>query len=60
MLFRSNFEKFIVTPSGEVHRFRPQVEPDAPEILSLIESSLHHPADERPDGPPTTQGASSR
>jgi glutathione peroxidase len=55
-----NFEKFIVTPSGEVHRFRPQVEPDAPEILSLIESSLHHPADERPDGPPTTQGASSR
>jgi glutathione peroxidase len=35
-----NFEKFIVTPSGEVHRFRPTVEPDAPEILALIESSL--------------------
>ena len=35
-----NFEKFIVTPAGEVHRFRPTVEPDAPEILDLIESSL--------------------
>jgi glutathione peroxidase len=35
-----NFEKFIVTPAGEVHRFRPTVEPDAPEILMLIESCL--------------------
>ncbi len=35
-----NFEKFIVTPAGEVHRFRPRVEPDAPEILDLIEASL--------------------
>jgi glutathione peroxidase len=35
-----NFEKFIVTPAGEVHRFRPRVEPDAPEILNLIERSL--------------------
>ena len=35
-----NFEKFVVTPAGEVHRFRPTVEPDAPEILDLIESSL--------------------
>ncbi|WP_426520043.1 glutathione peroxidase [Diaminobutyricibacter sp. McL0618] len=35
-----NFEKFIVTPTGEVHRFRPQVEPDSPEILQLIEASL--------------------
>jgi glutathione peroxidase len=35
-----NFEKFVVTPSGEVHRFRPKVEPDAPEILELIETSL--------------------
>ena len=35
-----NFEKFIVTPTGEVHRFRPKVEPDAPEILGLIETSL--------------------
>ncbi|MEP6478701.1 MAG: glutathione peroxidase [Rhodoglobus sp.] len=35
-----NFEKFVVTPDGQVHRFRPTVEPDAPEIVSLIESSL--------------------
>jgi glutathione peroxidase len=35
-----NFEKFVVTPDGVVHRFRPTTEPDAPEIVSLIESSL--------------------
>ncbi len=35
-----NFEKFVVTPDGEVHRFRPTVEPDAPEIVELIEASL--------------------
>jgi glutathione peroxidase len=35
-----NFEKFVVTPSGEVHRFRPKVEPDDPQILELIETSL--------------------
>lgn len=35
-----NFEKFVITPNGDVHRFRPQTEPDAPEIVSLIESSL--------------------
>jgi glutathione peroxidase len=35
-----NFEKFVVTRSGEVHRFRPKVEPDAPEIVALIEASL--------------------
>jgi glutathione peroxidase len=35
-----NFEKFVITPDGEVHRFRPPVEPDAPEIVELIESSL--------------------
>jgi len=38
-----NFEKFVVTPAGEVHRFRPTVQPDAPEIVALIEASL--PAD---------------
>jgi glutathione peroxidase len=37
---RWNFEKFVVTPAGQVHRFRPKVEPDAPEILDLIEASL--------------------
>jgi glutathione peroxidase len=35
-----NFEKFVITPGGEVHRFRPKTEPDAPEIVGLIESSL--------------------
>ena len=55
-----NFEKFVVTPAGEVHRFRPQVEPDAPEILHLIESCLGHPTQERPDGPSTAQDTSSR
>ncbi len=35
-----NFEKFVITPSGEVHRFRPRTEPDVPEIIDLIESSL--------------------
>jgi glutathione peroxidase len=35
-----NFEKFVITPGGQVHRFRPTTEPDAPEIIELIESSL--------------------
>jgi glutathione peroxidase len=35
-----NFEKFVVTPAGEIHRFRPTVEPDAPEIVELIEAAL--------------------
>jgi glutathione peroxidase len=35
-----NFEKFLVTPNGSVHRFRPRTEPDAPEIVDLIEASL--------------------
>jgi glutathione peroxidase len=35
-----NFEKFVITPDGVVHRFRPKTEPDAPEIVGLIEASL--------------------
>jgi len=35
-----NFEKFLVTPSGEVRRFRPKTRPDAPEIIQAIESAL--------------------
>ena len=35
-----NFEKFLVLPSGEVHRFRPNIVPDAPEIISVIEANL--------------------
>ena len=35
-----NFEKFLVLPSGEIHRFRPTVKPDATEIVSLIEANI--------------------
>lgn len=35
-----NFEKFVVLPGGEVRRFRPDVLPDAPEIVALIEANL--------------------
>jgi glutathione peroxidase len=35
-----NFEKFVITPDGAVHRFRPTVQPDAPEIVALIEGAL--------------------
>lgn len=35
-----NFEKFLVLPDGEVHRFRPATVPDAPEIVALIEKNL--------------------
>lgn len=35
-----NFEKFLVLPDGTVKRFRPRQKPDAPEIVSAIESAL--------------------
>jgi glutathione peroxidase len=35
-----NFEKFVILPSGQVHRFRPTVKPDAADIISLIETNL--------------------
>ncbi|HEX5858910.1 MAG TPA: glutathione peroxidase [Microbacterium sp.] len=35
-----NFEKFLVLPSGEIHRFRPQTKPDDPAIVGLIEANL--------------------
>jgi len=35
-----NFEKFVVLPGGEVVRFRPQVQPDDPKIVALIERGL--------------------
>jgi glutathione peroxidase len=35
-----NFEKFLILPNGQVHRFRPTVKPDAAEIVSLIEANL--------------------
>jgi glutathione peroxidase len=35
-----NFEKFLVTPDGEVHRFRPKTVPDDPAVISAIEAGL--------------------
>ena len=35
-----NFEKFLVTADGTVHRFRPTVEPDAPQVIEAIEAAL--------------------
>jgi glutathione peroxidase len=36
-----NFEKFLIAPSGEVvGRFRPKVEPGAPELIDAIEDVL--------------------
>jgi glutathione peroxidase len=35
-----NFEKFVITPAGEVHRFRPKTLPDAPEVIAVIEAAL--------------------
>lgn len=40
---RWNFEKFLVMPSGEVKRFRPQTEPDDPAIIAAIEENLPGP-----------------
>jgi glutathione peroxidase len=38
---RWNFEKFLISPQGEVvGRFAPQVEPEAPELVSAIEGQL--------------------
>ena len=38
-----NFEKFLVTADGTVHRFRPQTRPDAPEVVAAIEAGLPQP-----------------
>ena len=36
-----NFEKFLVSPEGEiVRRFRPMVDPEAPEVIDAIEAML--------------------
>lgn len=35
-----NFEKFVITPAGAVHRFRPTVVPTDPAIVSVIEENL--------------------
>lgn len=35
-----NFEKFLVLPNGEIHRFRPTTKPDDQAIVALIEANL--------------------
>lgn len=35
-----NFEKFLITPSGSVSRFRSKVEPESDELLAAIEAAL--------------------
>jgi glutathione peroxidase len=35
-----NFEKFVISPTGEVSRFRPKVQPDAPGVIAAIERGL--------------------
>ncbi|MFS0867529.1 glutathione peroxidase [Microbacterium sp. 179-B 1A2 NHS] len=35
-----NFEKFLVTPKGDIHRFRPQTKPNEPEVIAAIEAAL--------------------
>lgn len=35
-----NFEKFVISPDGEVTRFRPKVQPDAPDVVAAIERGL--------------------
>ena len=37
---RWNFEKFLITPDGYIHRFAPQVTPEDPELVEAIERSL--------------------
>ena len=42
---RWNFEKFLLSPAGEVlARFRPQTEPESDEIVGAIERALPAPA----------------
>ena len=35
-----NFEKFVISPSGAVQRFRPTTLPDSPEVIGAIEAGL--------------------
>ncbi|MCU1405727.1 MAG: glutathione peroxidase [Glaciihabitans sp.] len=35
-----NFEKFVISPSGDIHRFRPTTLPDSPEVIQAIEAGL--------------------
>ncbi|MDQ1012284.1 glutathione peroxidase [Streptomyces sp. V4I23] len=35
-----NFEKFLISPQGEVTRFRPRTEPESAEVVAAIEGLL--------------------
>ena len=35
-----NFEKFLISPRGQVNRFRSRTQPEAPEVISAIEEWL--------------------
>ena len=35
-----NFEKFVVLPGGEIVRFRPNIQPDDPAVVAVIERGL--------------------
>ena len=35
-----NFEKFLISPGGEITRFRPMTDPEASEVVEAIEASL--------------------
>jgi glutathione peroxidase len=35
-----NFEKFLVTPQGNVQRFRPKTKPDDPALVAALEAAL--------------------
>ncbi|GAA2091381.1 glutathione peroxidase [Pseudolysinimonas kribbensis] len=35
-----NFEKFVITPGGEITRFRPSTKPDDPAVVAAIEAGL--------------------
>jgi glutathione peroxidase len=40
-----NFEKFVITPDGEVSRFRPATKPDDPTVIAAIEKGLEERSD---------------
>jgi len=35
-----NFEKFLVSPSGDIRRFRTAIDPESPELVQSIEAAL--------------------
>jgi glutathione peroxidase len=35
-----SFEKFLVTPAGQVQRFRPKTKPDDPALVAALEAAL--------------------